>query len=133
MVTEVVVKETISSEMIDLGADIVRRLDEAKFAVSAAFWFYLPETNVWRFFIASPGIRLDGVKQAYKKVQSMLSTMPENNPRIELKDISIIDSNDALVSLLKMSIRAEGINGIRFSKNIINGVLIEDAYIYRMT
>jgi len=133
MVTEVVVKETISSEMIDLGADIVRRLDEAKFAVSAAFWFYLPESNVWRFFIANPRIRLDGVKQAYKKVQSILSTMPENKPRIELKDISIIDSNDALVSLLKMSIRAEGINGIRFSKNIINGVLIEDAYIYRMT
>jgi hypothetical protein len=134
MVTEMVVKESLSSEMISAGAELTRRLDEARFIVSASLWFYIPETNTWRFIIGSPEVRTLGPKKAYKQVQSVISKMPEAQPKIPLKDITVIDSSDPLVSLLRVAIgTATGISSIRFAHNVINGVLIEDAYIYRIT
>ena len=134
MVTEMVVKESLSSEMIFAGIELIRRLDETQFIVSASLWLYIPEINAWRFIIASPEVRTQGPKKAYKKVQSVLSKIPEDQPKIPLKDITVYDSNDPLISLLRVSIKTgDGISGIRFNRNVINGVLIEDAYIYRIT
>jgi len=134
MVAEVVVKESLSSEMISAGAELTRRLDEARFIVSASLWFYIPEINTWRFIIGTPEVRTNGPKKAYKQVQSVVSKMPEDQPKILLKDITVIDSNDPLVALLRIAIRTgDGISGIRFTHNAINGVVIEDAYIYRIS
>ena len=134
MVTEMVVKESLSGEMISAGAELTRRLDEARFIVSASLWLYMPDSNTWRFIIASPEVRTQGIKKAYKQVQSVVFGVPEDQPKIDLKDITVVDSKDPLISLLKVAIKTgEGISGIRFSQNMINGVLIEDAYIYRLT
>ena len=134
MVTEVVVKESLSSEMISAGAELTRQLAETRFIVSASLWLYIPETNTWRFIVASPEVSAQGPKKVYQQVQSVISKMPEEQPKIPLKDVTVIDSNDPLVSLLRVAIRTgDGISGIRFTHNVINGVLIEDAYIYRIT
>ncbi len=134
MVTEMVVKESLSGEMLSAGAELTRRLDESRFIVSASLWFYISESNTWRFIIASPEVRTQGLKKAYKQVQSVVSRISEGQTKIPLKDITLADSKDSLISLLKVAIKiGDGISGIRFSQNMINGVLIEDAYIYRLT
>jgi hypothetical protein len=72
--------------------------------------------------------------KSYKNVQSVIARMPEDMPKIPLKDISVVDSNDQLISLLRTAIKTnDGISGIRFSRNTINLNYIEDAYIYRLT
>ncbi len=133
MVTEALVKESLSSEMISSGEALTRRLDEARFVVSASLWLYIPETNAWRLIIGTPEVRTLGPKKAYKQVQSVISRMPLDHARIPLKDITVIDSNDPLLSLLRLAIKTgDGISGIRFTRNVINGTPIEDAYIYRI-
>lgn len=133
MVTEVLVKESLSSEMIAAGAELTRRLDAAGFVVSASLWLYTAETNTWRFVIGSPGVRIHGPKQAYRQVQSVISRIPAEQIKIALKDITVIDSNDPLLSLLRVAVKTgDGISGIRFTHNVINGTLIEDSYIYRI-
>jgi hypothetical protein len=63
-----------------------------------------------------------------------MSRIAEGQSKIPLKDITILDSNDSLITLLRLAIKTgDGISGIRFSQNVINGTLIEDAYIYRIT
>ncbi len=133
MVTEVLVKDALSNEMISAGAELVSKLDEADFIVNAAFWFYLSEVNAWRLIIGSPEVRTHGPKKAYKSVQAVLSKMSDPIYKIALKDIGLLDSKDPLVRLLKSAIgtSATGISGIRFTHNVIDGVLIEDAHIYR--
>lgn len=133
MVTEMVVKESLSEQMILAGSELTRRLDEAGLTVSAALWFFDPDSNYWRLIIASPEVRAKGVKAIYKEVQSVVRAIPEVQS-IPLKDISVVDSNDPLISLMRVAIKTgDGIAGIRFARNMINGVLIEDAYIYRLT
>jgi len=134
MATEVVVKQSLSDEMISAGAELTRRLDDARFIVSASLWLFTPETGAWRFVIGSPEVRTRGPRWAYRQVQSVMSRMPNAQARIPLKDISVIDSNDPLIKLLKVTIKTGGgISGIRFTNNVINGTRIEDAYIYRIT
>ena len=134
MATEVVVRQNLSEEMISAGAELTRRLDEAQFIVSASLWLYVPETNAWRLVIGSPEVRTRGPRWAYKKVQSMLSKLPEEQTKISLKDVTVLDSKDPLITLLKVAIKTgNGISGIRLTRNVINGTAIEDAYIYRVT
>ena len=133
MVTETLVKEALVSEMVLAGTDLIARLDKAGFSVFAALWLYVPESETWRLVIARPEVRLDGPKKAYKKIQSVLARMPVDKPRIALNDITVLDSKDSFISSLKAGIQTDiRISGIRLVKTAINGLFIEDAYIYRM-
>lgn len=134
MVEEVVVKETLSEEMISAGVELVRMLDDVKLVANAALWIYLPEANSWRFLVASPEVRSEGPKKIYRRIRSAIHRIPDEKPMIPLKDISVVDSRDRLITLLRSALRTgSSISGIRFSQNVINGVMIEDAYIYRLT
>jgi hypothetical protein len=133
MAEEMVVKEILTKEMIESGAELTRLLDRAQLTVSASLWLYIPESNIWRLTIASPEVKTCGPKKVYQKIQSVLSQIPEEQPSVGLKDISVVENDNVLISLLRIAIRTgDGISGIRFSKNTINGQFIEDAYIYRM-
>jgi hypothetical protein len=60
--------------------------------------------------------------------------MPEDRAKVSLKDISVVDSRDPLISLLKATVRTgTSISGIRLSDNVINGITIDEAYIYRVS
>src|SRR5262249_41801936 len=134
MATEVVVKQSLSDEMIGVGAELTRSLVASRLIVAASFWLFDSETNAWRFVIGSPEVRIRGPRWAYKQVQSTISKLPERHAKIPLKDITILDANDPLITLLRVAVKTgDGIPGIRFSQNVINGPLIEDAYIYRIT
>lgn len=133
MVKEMVVKDFLSHEMIAAGAELTRRLDEANLIVDAALWSYTTDSRTWRFIIASPEVRTHGPKWVYKKVQTVLFRMPPEYSKISLKDIAVVDNRDPLITLLGTAIKTgEGVANIRFSQNVINGVFIEDAYIYRL-
>ena len=134
MAEETVVKEILTQEMIQAGADLTRRLDETHLDVRASLWLYIPDKNLWRFVVASPAVRQDGPKKVYQHIQTILSKMSDKTWKIPLHDISVVEDNDPLITLLCTSMSTEdGISGIRFSRDTINGHFIEDAYIYRMT
>ena len=133
MAEDVVVKESLSEAMIKAGSELTRKLDELKWPVIASLWFYFPEENQWRLIFASPEVKKEGPKKAYKHVQEALSKLPENTPQTDLRDIAVVDAEHPLISLLRLAVSTgDGISGIRFSRNVINGHLIEDAYIYRI-
>jgi hypothetical protein len=132
MVTETLVKEALLSEMIFAGADLIKRLDEADFSVAAALWLYLPESGVWRLVIASPEVGLSGPKKVYKKIQSIAARIPLDGARVSLNDITVIEAKDPLISSLKAGLET-GATGKRLIKTAMNGLFIEDAYIYRIS
>lgn len=133
MVKEMVVKESLSSEMISAGAELTRQLDAARLMIDASLWVYTTDSNVWRFIIASPEVRVHGPKWVYKKIQTIILRMPPEQPLIPLRDITVVDNQDPLIAMLRLGMKTgEVVSNIRFSQNVINGVLIEDAYIYRI-
>ena len=134
MAEETVVKEMLTQEMVQAGADLTRRLDETHLEVRASLWLYLPDKNLWRLIVASPAVRHDGPKKVYQQIQTILSKMSDKTWKIPLYDISVVEESDPLIASLRTSMDTkDGIPGRRFSRDTINGYFIEDTYIYKMT
>lgn len=70
----------------------------------------------------------------YRKIRGVLGRLPAGAAAVGTKDISVVDEKDPLFLLLRSAISTgPGVGGIRFSRNVVNGQLIEDAYLYRVT
>lgn len=131
---EVVVKEALTSAMIDAGAALIQQLDSDGWPVTGAFWFYLSDVNRWRLFVVSPEVGKEGPLDAYRQVQTALTRLSPNNSQLTLHDITVSDPSKPLAALLQTFVKTApgGIAGLRLSGNAINGRVIEDAYVYRM-
>ncbi|MCK4385659.1 MAG: hypothetical protein KAW16_07520 [candidate division Zixibacteria bacterium] len=125
-------KTALVEKVIQGGKGLIKALDKAGFQVEAAIWFYLTDSGEWRLLIASPFVEKNGPKKAYNFIQGVLA---KSSPPlgISLKDISAVSPKHHLISLLRTAIRTgPDISDIRFTRNVINNTLIEDAYIYRI-
>jgi hypothetical protein len=133
MADQVVVKEYLSRDMIDAGRKLTLLLEDRQVIVSASLWFYLSESNVWRLMIASPVVSTSGPKELYEDIHTLISEAPDTFGDITLLDISVVEPNNAVVSALGKVLKLQEIGGVRFSKNTVSGLFIEDVYIYKLT
>lgn len=123
--------QTLSSKMIDSGEKLIQYLDDHNFIVRAALWVNDSEFSNWRLVIASPEFRTFGPKKAYKRLLSQITK--SNLTDFDLNQITIIDSNDSSIELLKSAVQTgSGISGMFFNQNTINGIRFPDSYIYRV-
>lgn len=125
-------KTALVEKDVEEGKRLIEALDNAGFQVRAVLWFYLAESDEWRFVVASPLVERKGPKEAYAFVQAVLAQLlPPSG--ISLEEISVVSPEYDLIRILKVAIQTgPGISGIRFTRNTINNTFIEDAYIYRM-
>lgn len=127
------VASTLTDKLIKGGETLLKELDAVSVTVDAAFWFYYPEQGFWKLMLSLPGLEKEGPRAGYAKIQKALAKL-EEEPTLSLDDIAIAKQGAPIVHLLKSAIRTgPGIGGIRFSSNVIDGQLIPDAYIYRLT
>ena len=125
-------KPTLVDADMKAGEALLSRLDDIKFDVKAALWFYVHDSDEWRLIIASPIVDKDGPKKAYEKVQSQLQEL-DGGYELSLRNISLVSPGDKLIKALESVIKTgKSISHIRFTRNVINGLFIEDAYIYRL-
>ncbi len=131
MAEEIVVKEPLWPYMEDSGKELTKRLDDMGFVLVASFWLFLPDTGDWRLILATPMVDDKGPKATYTEVQKALD--PELRG-LSLNNISVVSPTQPIVKLLSIAIRtdATAVGSIRFTRNRINNLFIEDAYIYRM-
>ena len=124
--------EILTQEMIKAGAELISFLDKSHFIVRVAFWMQDDEARIWRLVIATPELRTDGPKKVYKNLLNKINKM--QNPKIDLSQIAVIDNFSNIIKTLKIAIKTgDGISGIQFTGNNINGFQFPNSYIYRVT
>jgi len=134
MAQDSVVKDQLTEAMIRAGAELTRKLDELGWPVLASLWLYLSDGNHWKLILASPRVASDGPKRSYEIIQAALIAIPAAEGTIALSDIGVIDPNNPLIVLLRGAVSTgPTVGGVRFTRNVINGQFIEDAYIYRLS
>jgi len=130
MAFQVVVTKGFTEDMKATGEELLKALDKEGFQVVSCFWSYFPEAETWRLVIVTPEVRRQGPTKVYEFIRGVVSKMPV---QIGLQDVGVLDPSDELANLMRKVVRTgTGISGIRFANNVINGRLMEDAYIYRM-
>ncbi|GAG05740.1 unnamed protein product, partial [marine sediment metagenome] len=106
-------KTVLVEKAIEDGKKLIEALDKADFQVEAAMWFYLPDSDEWRLFIASPFVETNGPTEAYGFIQPVLANLKLSE--ISLRNISVLSPKHHLISLLKTAIHTgPGISRIRF-------------------
>jgi translation initiation factor 2 beta subunit (eIF-2beta)/eIF-5 len=131
---EVLVKESISRDMISAGDRLARHLVASELPIDGLLWHYVTESNSWRFVVASPEVSASGPKNVYQRIRAIIEQMPQSDEQVvNWDDIFVVDTKDPLIKLLRQAVHTgKGVAGTRFSRNVVNGVLIEDAYVYKL-
>jgi hypothetical protein len=127
-----VVKEQLTADMIDAGAELTARLDESGLPITTALWLFDPDLNEWRLLFASPDVATKGPLDVYTRIQKVVGQLGDKASAAPFSSIALMDADADLVRWLKKAIgTGPGVNRIRFSKNVIDGHFIDDALIYR--
>lgn len=130
MAEDVLVKETLTPDMISAGKALIEELAKQGFNFKAAFWLFESDQFRWRLYLGSAEVDSRGPRFGYDKVNQAMKERPEIP--LTLEDISVVPLRNLYVVLLSRAISTGGaISGIRFSRNSIDGHFIQDAYIYK--
>jgi len=125
------VASELTPGLIEAGERLVRGLDAAQTPVPAAFWLLTEDTG-WRLTIASPKVSESGSRQFYSTLNAHLRRLA--HPELNITHVTAVRPDDPTVLLLRTAIQTgQGLSRIRFTGNVINGRLIPDALIYRLT
>lgn len=132
MAENILVRDVLSDAMIEAGARLVERLDANNAEIVSAFWIYFEEERVWQLMLSSPHVVTEGPKQFYRRVLVANRQAAQDESVISMDDIAVTGMADEMVQLVRAAIHTgKEISGIRFSRNTVNGIFIEDSYIYR--
>ncbi len=123
---------TLVSPDIQKGEAVVRALDEAGLEVRAASWLRLAEAPDWLLVLAMPLVDKEGPRAGYKAIRKALAR-PPGRVEVPLGMISVIGLKDPLYRVLRRLVKTARrvIRGIRVTDNVVDGVLVHEAYIYR--
>jgi hypothetical protein len=124
-------KATLVDIDITGGERVLQILDRASFKVSVALWLYSSEFEAWRLNIASPLVDTEGPKEAYIR---LLSALRAADPDLTANlTITLVSPKDPLMRALRRTFgAASNVHGMRLGNNVIDGLFVEQAYVYRI-
>ena len=126
------VNPTLVDTQIEDGEIILRQLDADRFKVVSALWFFDTQKEKWILLIATPLVKTVGPRESYVKMKKSLDKLVQRLDTATLA-VSLIKPEHDLLRALKSALRVgPGISRIRFTNNVINGKLIEDALVYKL-
>jgi len=127
------VTNILTEEMVQKGAGLIKKLDEVELTPAVAFWLFSSDNNTWKLFIAEKEMAKKGPRYFYKKIQYLIYKTLDLRD-FPLENIVIMPVNDPLCLLIRMAVKTEekDISKIYFQHSSINGVMVEDALIYRV-
>ena len=125
-------KATLVDVDIAAGKQVLQILDQARFRVSVALWLYSSEFEAWRLYLASPLVDTEGPKKGYLRLFSALnSSDPDLGSKVT---ITLVSPKDPFIRpLRRMFGRAIEVNeGTRLGGHAMDGMFVEQAYLYRI-
>jgi hypothetical protein len=116
---------------VEMGSELLKILDEAAFPVTAAAWIYFPDVDEWRLVIRTPRVEKD-LQGALRELAAAMDAKGDLRTRLDLSRVKLVPPKDKILAAMSSMVRVDGISNIRFSRNVINGMVIDDALIYRL-
>ena len=116
---------------VEMGRELLRILDETKFPVTAAAWIFFPDFEEWRLVIRTPKAEKN-LQQALLELAVSLDERGDLRRRLDLSRVRLVPPKDKMLAAMGSVVRVEGTSNIRFTRNVINGVVVDDALIYRL-
>jgi len=115
-------------QMIDEGAQLLRKLDARSIPVYAALWYDDPEKLAWKLVIVTSAASNPGPLEAYLQVQTAMNGLGLG---ISLDDVMVISPSSRRFEELKRSMEGATSGAFLHPKDPSHGAAFDDAYVYR--
>jgi hypothetical protein len=116
---------------IEAGQELVRILDQSGFPVTAAAWIYFPDVQEWRLVIRTPRAA-ENLHEALLDLARAMDAEGDLRERIDLARLKLVPPGDRMLEAMGKVINVSGLGTVRFTRNVINGIYIDDALVYRL-
>ena len=129
------VKTSLVERDLKEGKRLLEALNKPKpngtsLRVKAAFWLYRPEWAEWRLVIATPLVDEKGRLATYAHLRKILDSIQPLN--LSTHNITVMSPRDPLVKSVRGALRiAPGSEG-EFTRGVVGGTYVEDAYLYKL-
>jgi hypothetical protein len=121
----------LSEKAIADGRAFLQALDGAGVVSSAALWLWRANEKDWRYVLSSPLVQGRGTDMPVK-IAAVPATMPADFA-VSRETLLLFPPDDPAIQTLHKAIQTgPGITAMRMTGNVINGVRIDDAYVYRL-
>jgi ABC-type enterochelin transport system ATPase subunit len=130
---KIFITQWFSEDMRLAGETLLKRLDETNAQVFGAFWLQDTEEKTWKLMLISPLVENEGMRNYYQRISTINNFADANEAIIALHDIDVNNTHHRFVEALKNSVlRHTAIKNTRLGKTVIDGIFIEDMYVYRV-
>ncbi len=129
------VTSTLTDKKIEAGKNLVQAADSSGLNIDAALWVYSQDQESWKLMLSIKGIEKIGPKKYYNKIQKLIAKQ-QLGEKLTLSEIALAKPKSPLLDLMRVMVKTAprpGICGINFSGNVVNGQLLPDSYIYRLS
>jgi hypothetical protein len=116
---------------IEAGRELVRALDDAGFPVTGAAWIHYSDVDEWRLVIRTPKAA-QNLLEALRDVRQVMDARGDLRDRLDLARVKLVPPSDRLLQVMERMVHVSGVSTIRFSRNVVEGMYIGDAVIYRL-
>jgi len=132
MVEEVLVRESLSTQEVACGEELLRRVKRAGIKVVAAYWVRdrTAEAGSWMLDIVTPEVDKEGPLKLYERIHELVS-FPSRIPcGLDINIIEVLGLKYSFFKMLKSAIRSEkALSNVRLSQFVVGDGLF-DLYIY---
>lgn len=124
--------EALSGMDIDFGKSLWHALrGNKKFPVAGALWLSRSESDAWHLLVATPKVDEIGRREAYEELFKITRRLPANSE--QFLRIELISPRQPLYQALRSVFgKTESVEGARLGNTQIEGMYINDAYLYEI-
>ncbi len=133
MAKEIFMTQWFTDAMRQAGESLVKKLDESGGRVAAAFWLLDEKENNWELVIVSPLVGSEGPRNYYKRINDINEACLDDDNIVSLQDIRVSNIHNRIVDAMRNSVLdGAQLGNNRMGKNYIDGIYIEDMYLYKI-
>ncbi|MBX6425401.1 MAG: hypothetical protein IRZ09_05690 [Variibacter sp.] len=122
---------TLVEADIKMGEELVALLDAAGFPVTAAAWIHFPDVEEWRLVLRTPKAEKD-LLGALREMSEIMDAKGDLRARLDLSRVKLVPPSDRMLQAIGRMVRVTGPPTVRFARNVVDGIYIDDAVIYRL-
>ena len=124
--------EALSGIDWDFGKMLYQALREnTKFPAHGAFWLFESDPGEWHLLIATPRVDLVGPRRAYGELAEVTRSIVKDSSQL-LKVKLISPKMPLYLALRSVFGKTASVEGARLGNTQVDGIYIDDAYLYEV-
>ena len=130
---KIVVMEPLTDAMVEAGAELIRKLDEAGMPPDIALWRFNRDVSEWRLLLSSPAIGTEGPRRMYEQIHVAIKELGDKASALPFLPVNLVAPHSDLVKHLKAETpTGPGLDRRRLRTRVSDGRYIDNALIYRV-